>query len=199
MLDRTNEVRSSSNPKPCLLIASLDLAPGHYCRRGGGGVVSLRPSSSTVSNHRPQPIRSEGRFLEEGASTAGRLLCELTLTRTRAFFSFCCNPRFVLLGMAAGRRDAEGIALLSVVYGDLDSDDDLEDAAASPPPLTTAIPGDGEAAGSSIVDYAHDEAAASPEHEERETVGDGDDMQVDNGTTFYLHYNHALALHRSDM
>jgi len=83
--------------------------------------------------------------------------------------------------MAAGRRDAEGIALLSVVYGDLDSDDDLEDAAASPPPLTTAIPGDGEAAGSSIVDYAHDEAAASPEHEERETVGDGDDMQVDNG------------------
>jgi hypothetical protein len=67
--------------------------------------------------------------------------------------------------MAAGRRDAEGIALLSVVYGDLDSDDDLEDAAASPPPLTTAIPGDGEAAGSSIVDYAHDEAAASPQHE----------------------------------
>ncbi|CAK9863460.1 unnamed protein product [Sphagnum jensenii] len=90
--------------------------------------------------------------------------------------------------MAAGRRDAEGIALLSVVYGDLDSDDDLEDAAASPPPLTTAIPGDGEAAGSSIVDYAHDEAAASPEHEERETVGDGsvavgdgDDIEVDNG------------------
>ncbi|CAK9202489.1 unnamed protein product [Sphagnum troendelagicum] len=94
--------------------------------------------------------------------------------------------------MAAGRRDAEGIALLSVVYGDLDSDDDLEDAAASPPPLTTAIPGDGEAAGSSIVDYAHDEAAASPEHEERETVGDGsvavgdgDDMQVDNGQKLF--------------
>jgi len=90
--------------------------------------------------------------------------------------------------MAAGRRDAEGIALLSVVYGDLDSDDDVEDAAASPPPLTTATPGDGEAAGSSIVDYAHDEAAASPQHEEGETVGDGsvavgddDDMQVDNG------------------
>lgn len=42
--------------------------------------------------------------------------------------------------------------------------------------------------------------------QERETVGDGsvavgdgDDMQVDNGTTFYLHYNHALALLRSDM
>ncbi len=85
--------------------------------------------------------------------------------RTRAFFSFCCNPRFLLLGMAAGRRDAEGIALLSVVYGDLDSDDDVEDAAASPPPLTTATPGDGEAAGSSIVDYAHDEAAASSQHE----------------------------------
>jgi hypothetical protein len=72
--------------------------------------------------------------------------------------------------MAAGRRDAEGIVLLSVVYGDLDSDYDLEDAAASPPPLTTAIPGDGEAAGSSIVDYAHDEAAASPEHEGRSSL-----------------------------
>jgi hypothetical protein len=30
-------------------------------------------------------------------------------------------------------------------------------------------------------------------------VGDDDDMQVDNGTTFYLHYNHALSLFRSDM
>jgi hypothetical protein len=27
---------------------------------------------------------------------------------------------------------------------------------------------------------------------EGETVGDDDDMQVDNGTTFYLHYNHVL-------
>jgi hypothetical protein len=29
-------------------------------------------------------------------------------------------------------------------------------------------------------------------------VGDDDDMQVDNGTTFYFHYNHILSLFRSD-
>jgi hypothetical protein len=73
----------------------------------------------------------------------------------------------------AGKRDAEGIALLSV-YGDEESDDDdLEDAAASPPPLTTTIPGETEetphaaapATTGSIVDYAQDEIAPSPDHE----------------------------------
>jgi hypothetical protein len=75
----------------------------------------------------------------------------------------------------AGKRDAEGIALLSV-YGDEESDDDdLEDAAASPPPLTTTIPGETEetphaaaaaaATTGSIVDYAQDEIALSPDHE----------------------------------
>lgn len=96
----------------------------------------------------------------------------------------------------AGKRDAEGIALLSV-YGDEESDDDdLEDAAASPPPLTTTIPGETEetphaaaaATTGSIVDYAQDEIAPSPDHEEGEFVGEGsegvggddDAMQVDD-------------------
>lgn len=60
----------------------------------------------------------------------------------------------------AGKRSAEGIALL-FAYGDVDSDNELDDSPASSPTAPSAPAG--EAPGS-IVDYAHDEAAATPEH-----------------------------------
>lgn len=60
----------------------------------------------------------------------------------------------------AGKRNAEGIALLSV-YGDVDSDNELDDSPAASP-LIPAVDAPG-----SIVDYAHDEGAGTPDHKVR--------------------------------
>lgn len=105
----------------------------------------------------------------------------------------------------AGKRKAEGIALLSLYNDeDMDVDDDADDSSSvpsspsSPPPLAVekkpsgspspATPMEEERpskGGLGIVDYAHDEMAMSPEPEEGEIVSTGQavfgqDLQVGN-------------------
>jgi len=90
----------------------------------------------------------------------------------------------------AGKRKAEGIALLSLYNDeDMDVDDDMDDSSpvpsspSPPPPLavekkpsgspSSASPMEEERpskGGLGIVDYAHDETAMSPEPEEGEIV-----------------------------
>jgi len=101
----------------------------------------------------------------------------------------------------AGKRKAEGIALLSLYNDeDMDVDDDMDDSSpvpsspSPPPPLavekkpsgspSSASPMEEERpskGGLGIVDYAHDETAMSPEPEEGEIVSTGQDLQVGNG------------------
>lgn len=106
----------------------------------------------------------------------------------------------------AGKKKAEGIALLSLYNDeDMDVDDDMDDSSpvpsspSPPPPLAVekklsgspspATPMEEERpskGGLGIVDYAHDETAMSPEPEEGEIVSTGQgvfgqDLQVGNG------------------
>jgi len=106
----------------------------------------------------------------------------------------------------AGKRKAEGIALLSLYNDeDMDVDDDMDDSSpvpsspSPPPPLAVEKKPSGSPSpaspmeeerpskgGLGIVDYAHDETAMSPEPEEGEIVSTGQavygqDLQVGNG------------------